>query len=67
MTYMASCGNTPCNQYNGSDAKWFKIDQLGLKPDGSTWYQADIQSTYSSPVDDVRALTGLQRVATCTL
>ena len=44
MTYMASCGSTPCNQYNGSDAKWFKIDQLGRKPDNSTWYQADISS-----------------------
>lgn len=42
MTYMASCGDTPCDQYNGSDAKWFKIDQYGKKPDGSTWYQADI-------------------------
>jgi len=45
MTYMASCGDTPCNQFNGSDAQWFKIDQLGKKPDGSTWYQADISTS----------------------
>ena len=46
MTYMASCGSTPCDQFDpgNGNAKWFKIDQLGKKPDGSTWYQADISN-----------------------
>lgn len=45
MTYMASCGSTPCDQFDPTGAKWFKIDQLGKKSDGTTWYQADISST----------------------
>lgn len=46
MTYMASCGSTPCNEFNATGAKWFKIDQLGLSdPSVPTWYQADISST----------------------
>jgi hypothetical protein len=39
MTYMASC-DTTCDKFNGSTAKWFKIDQSGK--DGSTWYQQDV-------------------------
>jgi hypothetical protein len=39
MTYMASC-DTTCDKFNGSTAKWFKIDQIGK--DGSTWYQQDV-------------------------
>jgi hypothetical protein len=46
MTYMTSCGSTSCDQFDPTGAKWFKIDQLGLKQDGSTWYQADISSTF---------------------
>jgi len=43
MTYMASCGNTPCDQYDPDDTtEWFKIDQIGKESDGSTWFQADI-------------------------
>ena len=48
MTYMTSCGNTPCDQFDPTGAEWFKIDQLGKKPDGSTWYQADISSKANS-------------------
>lgn len=44
MTYMTSCGNTPCNEFDPTGAKWFKIDQLGRKSDGSTWFQQDIMS-----------------------
>jgi hypothetical protein len=40
MTYMAACDTTTCDKFNGSTAKWFKIDQLGQKSGGSTWYQA---------------------------
>jgi hypothetical protein len=46
MTYMASCGDTPCDQYDPTNAQWFKIAQYGLKPDGNTWYQADTASMY---------------------
>ncbi|EKM51828.1 glycoside hydrolase family 61 protein [Phanerochaete carnosa HHB-10118-sp] len=45
MTYMAPCGSTPCNQFNGTGAGWFKINQAGLESDGSTWYQGTIAST----------------------
>lgn len=44
MTYMASCGSTPCDQFNGTGAGWFKIDQAGLESDGKTWYQGSIAS-----------------------
>ncbi|KAF8269944.1 glycoside hydrolase, partial [Lactarius quietus] len=42
LTYMASCGTTTCDKFNGSTAQWFKIDELGKKPDGNTWYQAEV-------------------------
>ena len=49
MTYMASCGNTPCTDFDPSGAKWFKIDELGLKPDGSgDWFQNDIMTAGDS-------------------
>ena len=44
MTYMAACDTSTCDKFNGSTAKWFKIDQLGQKPDGNTWYQEDVGS-----------------------
>ncbi|KAG5643430.1 hypothetical protein DXG03_000938 [Asterophora parasitica] len=44
LTYMASCGDTPCNKFDSKNAKWFKIDDTGRK-DGnnpkSKWVQAD--------------------------
>ena len=42
MTYMASCGNTTCDKFDSLDAGWFKIDEVGKKSDGTTWYQQDI-------------------------
>ncbi|OJT15637.1 Endoglucanase-7 [Trametes pubescens] len=45
MTYMASCGDTTCDKFNGSDAQWFKIDEAGKKSgDSSTWIQQDIMN-----------------------
>ncbi|KAI0353258.1 hypothetical protein OH77DRAFT_1484071 [Trametes cingulata] len=45
MTYLASCGSTTCDKFNGSDAQWFKIDQAGKKPnDDSQWVQQDIMN-----------------------
>jgi len=39
MTYMASCGSTPCDQFDATNASWFKIDQAGQASNG-TWLQA---------------------------
>ncbi|KAI9452113.1 glycosyl hydrolase family 61-domain-containing protein [Lactarius psammicola] len=47
MTYMAACDSTTCDKFNGSSAKWFKIDQIGRKPNGD-WYQQDVMN--GSPV-----------------
>jgi hypothetical protein len=47
MTYMGACDSSTCDKFNGSTAKWFKIDQIGKESDGNTWYQQDI-STYHS-------------------
>jgi hypothetical protein len=42
MAYMASCDITTCNKFNGSTAKWFKIDEIGKESNGNTWYQQDV-------------------------
>ncbi|KAI0816878.1 glycosyl hydrolase family 61-domain-containing protein [Trametes gibbosa] len=45
MTYMASCGATTCDKFNGSSARWFKIDEAGKKAgDPSEWVQQDIMN-----------------------
>ena len=49
MTYMALCDTSTCDKFNGSTAKWFKIDQIGKKSDGNTWYQQDV-GAYRSPL-----------------
>ncbi|KIP03699.1 glycoside hydrolase family 61 protein [Phlebiopsis gigantea 11061_1 CR5-6] len=41
MNYMASCGSDDCSTFNGSDAKFFKIEQSGQDSDG-VWAQAAI-------------------------
>ncbi|KAJ3574602.1 hypothetical protein NP233_g1662 [Leucocoprinus birnbaumii] len=41
LTYMASCGDQTCDKFDSTQAKWFKIEQIGQKSDG-TWYQADL-------------------------
>jgi len=38
LTYMTSCGSTPCSQYNSSQSKWFKIAQVGQVSSG-VWAQ----------------------------
>ena len=42
MTYMAACDTATCDKYNSTNAKWFKIDQIGKEPDGVTFYQQDV-------------------------
>ncbi|KAF7368732.1 hypothetical protein MVEN_00198000 [Mycena venus] len=41
LTYMASCGSTDCTTFNSTNAKWFKIAQIGRIPGDSdgTWFQ----------------------------
>lgn len=43
MTYMASCGSTPCSQFDSTKAQWFKIDQIGTTLPG-VWAQAQFQA-----------------------
>lgn len=43
MAYMASCGSTTCDQFDSTNAQWFKIAEQGLMADGKTWYQATLQ------------------------
>ncbi|KAF9232369.1 glycosyl hydrolase family 61-domain-containing protein [Melanogaster broomeanus] len=43
MHYMAKCDGS-CSSYDSANAEWFKISELGLQSDGSTWYQAQLQS-----------------------
>jgi hypothetical protein len=42
INYLASCGDTPCNEFDASRARWFKIDQQGQKPNSAEWVQADL-------------------------
>jgi hypothetical protein len=44
MTYMAACDTSTCDKFNGSTAKWFKIDQIGKKSDGTTFYMQDVST-----------------------
>ncbi|KAJ6551904.1 glycosyl hydrolase family 61-domain-containing protein [Mycena capillaripes] len=47
LTYMASCGSTDCTTFDSTQAKWFKIAQVGRIPgdsDGS-WFQSLIFDT----------------------
>lgn len=44
MTYMAQCVNTTCDQYNSTNAEWFKIEETGLRPGNMVWYQQNIMN-----------------------
>ncbi|KAI0739448.1 glycoside hydrolase [Daedaleopsis nitida] len=41
MTYLASCGSAGCASFNHSSARWFKIQESGLRSDG-TWAMHDL-------------------------
>ncbi|TFK65942.1 hypothetical protein BDN72DRAFT_844925 [Pluteus cervinus] len=41
LTYMASCGDAPCSQFDSTTAKWFKIQEVGRRADG-LWTQKDV-------------------------
>lgn len=38
--YLASCGSVTCDQFDASNAQWFKIAEVG-KRDGGGWVQQD--------------------------
>ena len=42
MTYMASCEGTTCDQYDATNAQWFKVDEAGQNANGSGWVQQEI-------------------------
>ncbi|KAL1674323.1 glycosyl hydrolase family 61-domain-containing protein [Schizophyllum commune] len=42
LTYLAQCDGGDCSTLDGKDAKWFKIEQTGLKDDGSGWVQEEL-------------------------
>ncbi|TFK24563.1 hypothetical protein FA15DRAFT_411262 [Coprinopsis marcescibilis] len=44
ITYMASCGQTGCDQFNAANARWFKIAQVGKKQGSYDWHQNDLRS-----------------------
>jgi len=44
LTYMANCGNTTCDQFDSSTAQWFKINEIGLEADGSTWFLQNLMN-----------------------
>jgi len=39
LTYMTNCGDSTCDQFDSSTAKWFKINEISFEDDGSTWLQ----------------------------
>jgi hypothetical protein len=43
MNYLASCGNTTCDKFDSTKAKWFKFHQDGRQADG-TWVQAQLMT-----------------------
>jgi len=42
LTYLANCGSTTCDKFDITNAKWFKIQQIGRKPNSSDWAQLDL-------------------------
>ncbi|KAF7966168.1 hypothetical protein HWV62_39760 [Athelia sp. TMB] len=46
MFYLANCGSSPCNQFDSTTAKWFKISEVGLMSDNVTWYQANLSASH---------------------
>ncbi|KAF8815954.1 glycoside hydrolase family 61 protein [Phlegmacium glaucopus] len=44
LTYLANCGSTTCDQFDITNAKWFKIQQIGRKANSPDWVQADLMT-----------------------
>ncbi|KIM86522.1 glycoside hydrolase family 61 protein [Piloderma croceum F 1598] len=50
MFYLANCGDTTCDQFDATTAKWFKISQVGLESDEVTWYQQNLMDGHVANV-----------------
>ncbi|KAG1838359.1 glycoside hydrolase family 61 protein [Suillus subalutaceus] len=50
MTYMAQCVDTTCDQYDSTNAEWFKIEETGLQPGNMVWYQQNIMNGWPANV-----------------
>ncbi|KAF5346454.1 hypothetical protein D9756_010023 [Leucocoprinus leucothites] len=48
LTYMASCGDTTCDKFDSTQAKWFKIQQVAYDSSGK-WAQAALMT--GAPAD----------------
>ncbi|KIK64050.1 glycoside hydrolase family 61 protein [Collybiopsis luxurians FD-317 M1] len=49
LTYMTSCGDSGCTQYNSSLSKWFKIAEIGIVENGTSgnspvWAQQSVMN-----------------------
>lgn len=42
ISYLADCGSTSCDKFDSKNARWFKIDQQGHKPNSAEWVQKDL-------------------------
>ncbi|KIJ38496.1 lytic polysaccharide monooxygenase [Sphaerobolus stellatus SS14] len=43
LTYLATCGNVTCDKFDPTNAQWFKIDEVGQKPENlSEWFQKNL-------------------------
>lgn len=50
LTYMSTCGNTTCDQFDAINAQWFKIDEVGQRQnDSSQWVQQDLCKSHVMP------------------
>ncbi|KAH0826364.1 glycoside hydrolase family 61 protein [Lanmaoa asiatica] len=41
MHYMTKCSGS-CSSYDSTNAEWFKISELGVESNNSTWYQGNL-------------------------
>ncbi|KAL1664520.1 glycoside hydrolase family 61 protein [Schizophyllum commune] len=41
LTYLAACPDSACDSWDAKDAQWFKIDEQGMREDG-TWVHQDL-------------------------
>ncbi|KAI6121285.1 glycoside hydrolase family 61 protein [Pisolithus sp. B1] len=45
-----SCVGTTCDNFNSTNAEWFKIEETGLQPGNMTWYQQNIMDGFPANV-----------------
>ena len=50
---MGSCGDTPANECDAGNVKWFKIDEVGRSSNGK-WAQAALSAFFSRHLEHLR-------------